>query len=94
MHNVSQEAVYDRLGRGVVDSVMAGTNGSIMAYGQTGSGKTFTMIGDPLNFRNRGVAPRAIAQVFVAAAAKPEVDYSLSVSTAENAPLPLAGTTG
>lgn len=30
--------------RRVVDSVLAGYNGTIMAYGQTGSGKTHTLI--------------------------------------------------
>jgi kinesin family protein 6/9 len=83
LHNSSQEAVYDGLCRGVVADAVAGKHGCIMAYGQTGSGKTFTMIGDPLNFRNRGVAPRAIAHVFGAIAAKPEVEYSVAVSYME-----------
>jgi hypothetical protein len=32
----------------------------IFAYGQTGSGKTYTMFGNP---DNRGIIPRAMAQV-------------------------------
>jgi hypothetical protein len=36
----------------------------IFAYGQTGSGKTYTMLG---NEDNRGIIPRAIEQVILAA---------------------------
>lgn len=54
-----------------------------MAYGQTGSGKTFTMIGDPHSYRNRGVVPRSVANVFQHIATKPEMDFSVSMSYME-----------
>ncbi len=38
----------------------------IFAYGQTGSGKTYTMLGDE---SNRGIIPRAMAQVFASSKA-------------------------
>ncbi|KAJ1450975.1 P-loop containing nucleoside triphosphate hydrolase protein [Pelagophyceae sp. CCMP2097] len=64
LHNASQETVYETLARDVVQDVVDGINGTIMTYGQTGSGKTFTMLGDMNNYTHRGVAPRAIAQLF------------------------------
>lgn len=52
-------------------------------YGQTGAGKTHTILGDPLNFRNRGIAPRAITQLFAELADKPELEVSVAVSYME-----------
>lgn len=34
--DVDQAAVYDRVARNVVDSVLQGYNGTVFAYGQTG----------------------------------------------------------
>ena len=63
-HNASQSSVYDLYARQTVQSVADGINGSIMTYGQTGSGKTFTMMGDTANYEHRGIAARAINQLF------------------------------
>lgn len=63
-HNVSQIAVYDLYARDTVQGVVDGINGAILSYGQTGSGKTFTMMGDAQSYENRGVAPRALNQLF------------------------------
>ena len=41
----NQREVYDEGAFSLVESVMAGYNGTIFAYGQTGCGKTHTMIG-------------------------------------------------
>lgn len=82
-HNSSQSAVYDATAKAVVEGVVAGVNGTVMAYGQTGSGKTFTIVGDPLSYRNRGIAPRAITQIFSSIAARPELDVEVSVSYLE-----------
>ena len=38
--------LYDETFRSLVDSVLAGFNGTIFAYGQTGTGKTYTMEGE------------------------------------------------
>ena len=35
-----------------------------MCYGQTGAGKTFTMTGATENYKNRGLIPLAIQQIF------------------------------
>lgn len=42
----SQEDVYDKACRPIVESVLEGYNGTIFAYGQTGTGKTYTMEGN------------------------------------------------
>jgi kinesin family protein 6/9 len=83
LHNATQDAVYDDLVRDVVTDACNGVTGCVMSYGQTGSGKTFTMIGDPNSYRNRGIVPRVVAQVFSHIASKPEMEYSVSLSYME-----------
>ena len=78
LHNVSQDTVYSTISRDVVQSVVDGTNGTIMTYGQTGSGKTFTMIGDTRNFAHRGIAPRAVTHIFQTMAERTEIDFRVS----------------
>lgn len=75
--------MYESLAQPIVREFMAGTNGCIMAYGQTGAGKTFTMLGDTSTFVNRGVAPRAIGQVFADIDSKPETDFTVHCSYLE-----------
>lgn len=43
--NSKQLDIYDEAVRPIVDSVLAGFNGTVFAYGQTGTGKTYTMEG-------------------------------------------------
>eukprot|EP00759_Apiculatamorpha_spiralis_P056890 PhF_6_TR8322/c0_g1_i2/m.12946 len=57
----SQEAVFDAVGRPLVDEILAGYNCTVMAYGQTGSGKTYTMLGSPSDL---GVSPRTLEHLF------------------------------
>lgn len=61
----SQEEVFVSAAAPIVDSVLAGFNGTIFAYGQTGSGKSHTMDGAP---GQPGVIPRAFAHIFGAIA--------------------------
>ena len=60
---------------------MDGINGTIMTYGQTGSGKTFTMMGDTQNYQHRGIAPRALSQIFQEVAMRIETQFTISVRT-------------
>lgn len=39
---VSQEKLYELVGKPIVDSCIAGYNSSCFTYGQTGSGKTYS----------------------------------------------------
>ncbi|XP_024379513.1 kinesin-like protein KIN-12B [Physcomitrium patens] len=67
----SQEAVFEMVGRPMVENCLAGFNSSIFAYGQTGSGKTHTMWGilptsgtDASVTEERGITPRVFEQLF------------------------------
>ncbi|XP_068032995.1 kinesin-like protein KIF9 [Anomalospiza imberbis] len=68
LHNTSQEMVYETVAKGLVSKALQGYNGTIMCYGQTGAGKTYTMTGTASEYRNRGIIPRAIQQIFKSAA--------------------------
>uniref|UniRef100_A0A674HRL8 Kinesin motor domain-containing protein n=1 Tax=Taeniopygia guttata TaxID=59729 RepID=A0A674HRL8_TAEGU len=68
LHNTSQEMVYETVAKGLVSRALQGYNGTIMCYGQTGAGKTYTMTGTTSEYRNRGIIPRAIQQIFKSAA--------------------------
>eukprot|EP00775_Hariotina_reticulata_P007822 gene7822-8019_t len=58
--NADQASVFDEISE-LIQSALDGHKVCIFAYGQTGSGKTYTMFG---NDDNRGIIPRAMAQVF------------------------------
>ncbi|XP_073407266.1 kinesin-like protein KIF9 isoform X1 [Dendrobates tinctorius] len=64
LHDASQATVYDGVAKSVVTRGLQGYNGTIMCYGQTGAGKTYTVTGATENYKNRGVIPRALQQVF------------------------------
>lgn len=84
LHNAGQDTVYDAIAQDIVHAaVIDGINGTILAYGQTGAGKTFTMIGDTKNYPYRGIAPRAVAQVFHQVHERIEVSYDVAVSYME-----------
>ncbi|NWT57295.1 KIF9 protein, partial [Erythrocercus mccallii] len=68
LHNASQEMVYETVAKDLVSKALQGYSGTIMCYGQTGAGKTYTMTGAASEYRNRGIIPRAIQQVFKSAA--------------------------
>lgn len=84
LHNACQDRVYEAIARDIVYSaVIEGTNGTILAYGQTGAGKSFTMIGDTHNYQYRGIAPRAIAQLFQEIENRIELQFTVRVSYME-----------
>mmetsp|Transcript_65799 Transcript_65799/g.122709 ORF Transcript_65799/g.122709 Transcript_65799/m.122709 type:complete len:970 (-) Transcript_65799:71-2980(-) len=67
--NSTQEEVYNQAVTPICDAVINGYNGAVIAYGQTGSGKTYTMFGSMtggsgINGKSRGIAPRAVTQLF------------------------------
>ncbi|XP_069585243.1 kinesin-like protein KIF9 [Ranitomeya imitator] len=64
LHDASQASVYHAVAKSVVTQGLQGYNGTIMCYGQTGAGKTYTITGATENYKNRGVIPRALQQVF------------------------------
>lgn len=58
--NNSQENVFNKVGKPIVESVLRGFNGSILAYGQTGTGKTYTMIG-----KQNGILPLSVKHMLL-----------------------------
>eukprot|EP00884_Botryococcus_braunii_P012461 jgi/Botrbrau1/21215/Bobra.39_2s0016.1 len=60
----AQEDMFCLVGAPVIENVMAGFNSSIFAYGQTGSGKTHTILGQPCDPDQRGLAPRMLERLF------------------------------
>lgn len=62
----------------VVTSALKGVNGTVFAYGATGSGKTFTVTGGVGRYVDRGLIPRAVSEVFAAAAEHPEITLEVS----------------
>eukprot|EP00602_Paraphysomonas_sp_CaronLab_P004713 CAMPEP_0185020800 /NCGR_PEP_ID=MMETSP1103-20130426/3438_1 /TAXON_ID=36769 /ORGANISM="Paraphysomonas bandaiensis, Strain Caron Lab Isolate" /LENGTH=775 /DNA_ID=CAMNT_0027551919 /DNA_START=80 /DNA_END=2407 /DNA_ORIENTATION=- len=82
-HNASQSTIYDMFARDTVQGVVDGINGAIMSYGQTGSGKTFTMMGDTHSYEHRGVAPRALGQLFSEINSRVEYEYRVSCTYLE-----------
>ena len=78
LHNASQEVVYSECASEMTSKVLDGFNGTILAYGQTGAGKTYTMTGGhSQSYRQRGIVPRAISQVF--SEVRERLDSTISV---------------
>ncbi|NXJ30285.1 KIF9 protein, partial [Dicrurus megarhynchus] len=83
LHNTSQEMVYETVAKDLVAKALQGYNGTIMCYGQTGAGKTYTMTGATSDYRRRGIIPRAIQQLFKAAAEFLNVMVTVRISYLE-----------
>ena len=70
---VSQEEVFEIVGKSITSSCLRGYNGTIFAYGQTGAGKTYTIQGEgyeeyslnvKVNYHLRGILPRCFEYLF------------------------------
>lgn len=59
----TQREVYDQCGFGLIESVLAGYNGTIFAYGQTGCGKTHTMVGVK-GAQTQGIIPNSFDHIY------------------------------
>jgi kinesin family protein 6/9 len=83
LHNASQESVFDECGRDIISNFIEGYNGTVLAYGQTGAGKTFTMTGTTANYKQRGLIPRCVEQIFQEIHNRPEKSFNVSVTYLE-----------
>lgn len=61
--DITQEAIFQRIGKPVVDTCLQGYNSTVFAYGQTGSGKTHTIQGEK-EADGRGILPRQFEYLF------------------------------
>ena len=81
----SQEEVYHRAVRPLVEEVLAGFNCTVFAYGQTGTGKTYTMEGELTSnvaSKHAGVIPRSVHTIFDVLENQ-SLEYSVKVSFLE-----------
>lgn len=58
---VSQEKVFEDLGRFLLNNSLEGYNSALLAYGQTGSGKSYTISGYG---QNEGILPRFARELY------------------------------
>jgi len=70
--SVSQEMIFNLVGKPLTDACLEGYNATVFAYGQTGAGKTFTIQGlspdqaldKRIYFELRGLMPRIVDYIF------------------------------
>ncbi|XP_054479156.1 kinesin-like protein KIF9 [Anoplopoma fimbria] len=83
LQDVSQEEVYSQVCRRVVLGALDGYNGTVMCFGQTGAGKTYTMTGSTESYKQRGIIPRALQEVFREVEKRTEHSFSVHLSYLE-----------
>lgn len=68
--DISQDEIFQVVGKPITTSCMSGYNGTVFAYGQTGAGKTHTILGPEVcsegspQYEERGLLPRCIEFLF------------------------------
>ncbi|XP_076617869.1 kinesin-like protein KIF9 [Chaetodon auriga] len=83
LQDVSQEEFYTRVCRRVVLETLDGYNGTVMCFGQTGAGKTYTMTGSTESYKQRGIIPRALQEVFLEMGKRTEHAFTVHLSYLE-----------
>ena len=79
----TQEEVYLKTTKPLVDSVLQGYNATVFAYGATGSGKTYTMEGLHDVPEQRGVIPNSFEHIFSHIAKSENQQYLVRASYLE-----------
>ena len=59
--NTSQQEIYTKTTKSLLDGIIEGFNATVFAYGATGSGKTYTMLGSQTEI---GIMPRSVSDLF------------------------------
>ncbi|XP_041817732.1 kinesin-like protein KIF9 [Chelmon rostratus] len=83
LQDVSQEEFYTRVCQRVVLGALDGYNGTVMCFGQTGAGKTYTMTGSTESYKQRGIIPRALQEVFLEMGKRTEHVFTVHLSYLE-----------
>ena len=81
--NSTQDQVYDKCVKHMIQNLFNGYNLTVLAYGQTGSGKTHTMGTTYCGDGEMGVIPRAVTEIFDCAKDNFAVDFTMTVSFME-----------
>ena len=81
----TQRDVYNQSIRPLVNSVIAGFNGTIFAYGQSGTGKTYSMSGDMSSKEAYGITPNAVDHIFthINETKSPKIEYQVKATYVE-----------
>ena len=82
-YSSTQEDIYEKVAKNIIDSVLSGYNGTIITYGQTGSGKTYTIEGKIEDEKTKGIIPRMIEHIFNYIYNNEDIDFLLNVSIIE-----------
>ena len=59
--NTSQQEIYNKTTKCLLEGIIEGFNATVFAYGATGAGKTYTMLGTQ---SEKGIMPRAVSDLF------------------------------
>ena len=59
--NASQQEIYTKTTKPLLEGIVEGFNATVFAYGATGSGKTYTMLGTQ---SEKGIMPRSVSDLF------------------------------
>ena len=59
--NSTQQEVYEKTTKPLLQGIIDGFNATVFAYGATGSGKTYTMLGTE---NEKGIMPRSVTDLF------------------------------
>lgn len=79
----TQIEMYTSTAKPIVESFIAGFNGTILAYGQTSSGKSHTMQGVLDSPEFKGLTPRIIEEIFSALDKLENINYQVFISVFE-----------
>ena len=79
--NTSQQEVYNKTTKPLLESIIEGFNATVFAYGATGSGKTYTMLGK--NATEKGIMPRAVSDLFKLLQKRKDKEFRIQVSYIE-----------
>ncbi|KAL0229985.1 hypothetical protein PCE1_003549 [Barthelona sp. PCE] len=84
LKEANQDQVYTLAAKSIIAKAIKGYNGAILAYGQTGAGKTYTVSGGAdATFNTRGIAARAVSDLFNEIERRSDLNVTVRVSYIE-----------
>ena len=75
--------MFELTAKGIIQQVIEGYSGTVLCYGQTGAGKTFTMGGSQMDYKYRGLIPRAVGKLFQDIQGRYDQTFRIKVSYLE-----------
>jgi len=79
--NTSQQEIYNKTTKPLLENITEGFNATVFAYGATGSGKTYTMLGN--NQNERGIMPRSVSDLFKLLQKQKNKEFRIQISYVE-----------